>query len=764
MSNEKKNSDEDLITSVGGSIGKGILIILAAVAVLATTLAIALSKKAKLLREEGCRFSDIVREKLHFLLGLVPFALALVMLAGYMKVDSLTDFGVNDNPKTEVDFRNIAERRQEEHEDAAHEMEGKRNDLRYAKEEREEIKSDYHAAKHEEERSLFEENYLKNEEKINNLASEIKKLGPELKEKKEKLATARSVLKSFRNGTYRKTVNIETEKVVPFKEKAEIYFYYLRLVMGFLVVSFGLSFLVEGATQTNSNKPFLRFEGWCLGFWEKVSECGIWLVDRATSFIKRTQVTAPKEKISLFESKIMRLGRAPKAYLTDQNLNYHTQVIGGSGAGKTNLLKVMIEDRVRKGHGVIFFDFKADMALQDWMTGLSESSGRRDDLMMISMSDPKVSHTYNPLQYGSETEITSQIMNSLTWSESFYRDVAESGLMIIIKAFCFRRDQGGKSFFLNDLYSFLTDATIRMDVMGEILNLNYPERFRSDLRRVCEELSGSKKDNYQGLINQISKIMNSTAGEIVSGTPGIEAEFNFKDAIRERKIAYLFMNSLKLKETASIIGKLMLMDLMKTVGSIYDDRNFIKQPLTLIIDEFASFATPDFGEFIEKARGAGIGVIVAYQSRQSLNSIEGDLALKLNENTATKVVFQVQDSDDAQWFCGLLGTQKVEKETHQAEEGFFFGDTKTGMKSVREVEEYVVHPNELKGLKMGQALLVCTKIDPHFCIMKIDLAEEYSSEYVKISKRGDLLKGQGRMVHYPAIDNASKSLRPDELA
>jgi type IV secretory pathway TraG/TraD family ATPase VirD4 len=302
-----------------------------------------------------------------------------------------------------------------------------------------------------------------------------------------------------------------------------------------------------------------------------------------------------------------------------------------------------------------------------------------------------------------------------------------------------------------------------MDLLGEILNLSYPDRFRADLRRVCEELSSNKKDNYQGLVNQISKIMNSSAGDIVSGTPGTEAEFNFKDAIREGKISYLFMNSLKLKETASVMGKLMLQDLMKTVGSIYDDRNFEKRPVTLIIDEFASFATPDFGEFIEKARGAGIGVIVAYQSRQSLNSIEGDLALKLNENTATKVVFQVQDSDDAQWFCGLLGTQKVEKETHQAEEGFIFGDTKTGMKSVREVEEYVVHPNELKSLKTGEALLVCTKIDPHFCIMKINLAEEYSSEYMKIAFE-DHINKQNQNVDILRQLKVAEGLQPKDLA
>ena len=76
---------------------------------------------------------------------------------------------------------------------------------------------------------------------------------------------------------------------------------------------------------------------------------GVKPIDFSWNFVRRTQATAPKE--SIFESKIMRLGRTPKAYMTDNNLNYHTQVIGGSGAGKTNLLKVMIEDRVRRGHG-----------------------------------------------------------------------------------------------------------------------------------------------------------------------------------------------------------------------------------------------------------------------------------------------------------------------------------------------------------------------------------------------------------------------------
>jgi ABC-type branched-subunit amino acid transport system ATPase component len=707
-------------------IGKGILIVIAAVGILVATLSIALGQKEKLLSDEGASSKEVFRLKISFLVGLIPIALLSVFILGFTKIGTLTDFG-EENPRTEKDFRRIVERRSSEYKEALSDFEDKKSDFKAAKEERESIKREFHSTNLIEEKSQLEEDFLAHEEKYNQIILEMKNLIPELNEKKQRLDLARSVLKRFRSGTYHKPLKVEAPKDLPFREKALIYWGFLWKAALFLLGSFGMSYVVAGITEKRKSRLYERFANACLTIWAPLSTLGRIPID---SLMSAFLVPVPKER-DIFQTQIMKLGPGPKAYLTDRNLNYHTQIIGGSGAGKTNLLKVMIEDRIRKGHGVIFFDFKADIELMDWITGLSESAGRREDLRMISMSDPAVSHTYNPLQYGSETEITSQIMNALTWSEQFYKDVAESGLMIIVKALCFRRDQAGASFYLNDLYAFLTDSNARMDFLGEILNLGYPERHRWELRRVCEELMSKKKDNYQGLINQLSKIMNSSAGEIVSGTPGYEAEFNFKDAIQNGQIAYLFMNSLKLKETASVMGKLMLQDLMKTVGGIYDDRSFNKRPVTLIIDEFASFATPDFGEFIEKARGAGIGVIVAYQSLQSLKSIEGDLALKMNENTANKVVFQVQDGADAEWFCGLLGTQKVEKETHQAEEEMFFGDKKTGMKSVREVEEYVVHPNQLKSLKTGEALLVSTKVDVHFSLIKIHLAEEYSTEYIK---------------------------------
>ena len=152
-------------------------------------------------------------------------------------------------------------------------------------------------------------------------------------------------------------------------------------------------------------------------------------------------------------------------------------------------------------------------------------------------------------------------------------------------------------------------------------------------------------------------------------------------------------------------------------------------------------------------------IVVAYQSRKSLDHIEENLALKINENTATKIVFQVQDSEDAEWFCGLVGTKTVEKETHQAEEGFLFGDNKTGAKSIREAEEFIVHPNVLKRLQAGEALLVCNKVDPHHSVIKIKMANHYAQEY----KRKITSKEHFPQAALP-INNLGHSKRyPDEI-
>lgn len=734
-SKPNNNSSNDIYADIGKAIGIGLLAFTAIAVAFLLTLSASMAVMAERLRDHGFTEWEIFKAKSWRIVGLLPFILIIAFIAADYIPQNITIKNFvkvargKDHPETEKDYRELVE-------DAKSKLESTESDLRMEKYSLESSADDnarlvreHNRAKTVEEKSEIEERNNRVVDDYNKSEANIAKYTKEIPELKKKLELRREDLDAFRNGqrtSFDKTLNevLATAETTNTNKEKFMLFGILFLI-GSLIVSYPMIYAIR--SDKRELKIFNKVVRFLDVVFEKVSEWG----QVPFRFIINLFYKGKEKQLN--PSMVMQLGLERNSYLTDSNLNYHTQIIGGSGAGKTNLLKVMLEDRMAKGHSIIFFDFKADVELMDWMAGASEQYGRSDDLVILSMSDPKLSYAYNPIKHGSETEISSQIMNSLTWSEPFYKSKSEGALLVILKALCYQRDMGGRDFHLGDLYQFLNDASFRMDIVSAVSSLNYPEMHRGDLKRICEELTvPNKKENFNSLITQISKILNSSAGDIVVHKIGNDEEFEFREVMETGKIAYLFMNSLKLKDTASIMGKLMLQDLMKAVGNIYDDRNAIKHPTTLIIDEFASFATPDFGEFIEKARGAGISIVIAYQSRKSLDHIEDNLAIKVNENTANKIVFQVQDSEDVEWFCSLLGTKKTTKETYQAEDGIF-GDTKTGMKSVREVEEYVIHPNQIKNLKLGQALLYCSKVDRHHAIMNIKKANPFIGRYEKKS-------------------------------
>jgi hypothetical protein len=737
-SRQNNNASSDGYSEMGKMAILGVLALIAWAVIFTLTLSATIAVMGEKLRNRGLSEWEIFKTKSWRIVGLSPFVLVIAFFAADYIPQHITIKNVfkvtrgKDRPEIEKDYRDLVEDAKSKLESAETDLSMEKYSLESAAQDNKRIIRDYNRAKTVEEKSELEEQNKQVVESYNNSESNIIKFTKDIPELKKKLALTRADLEAFRNGEKTSFDNATNENLAPVvttnTNKEKFMLYGLLFLIGSLIVSYPMILAVR--CDRRELKIFNKVIRFLEVFFGKVSDWG------QIPFRFIIYLFYKEQEKTLDPNLVMQLGLERNSYLTDSNLNYHTQIIGGSGAGKTNLLKVMLEDRMAKGHSIIFFDFKADIELMDWMAGASEQYGRKDDLVILSMSDPKLSYAYNPIKHGSETEISSQIMNSLTWSEPFYKSKSEGALLVILKALCYQRDMGGRDFHLGDLYQFLNDASFRMDIVSNVSSLNYPEMHRGDLKRICEELTvPNKKENFNSLITQISKILNSSAGDIVVHKIGNDAEFEFREVMETGKIAYLFMNSLKLKDTASIMGKLMLQDLMKAVGNIYDDRNAIKHPTTLIIDEFASFATPDFGEFIEKARGAGISIVIAYQSRKSLDHIEDNLAIKVNENTANKIVFQVQDSEDVEWFCSLLGTKKVTKETYQAEDGFF-GDTKTGMKSVREVEEYVIHPNQIKNLKLGQALLYCSKVDRHHAIMNIKRANPFTGRYErKISEQ-----------------------------
>ena len=189
---------------------------------------------------------------------------------------------------------------------------------------------------------------------------------------------------------------------------------------------------------------------------------------------------------------------------------------------------------------------------------------------------------------------------------------------------------------------------------------------------------------------------------------------------------------------------------MGYVGRAYEKEAKNRRPITIIIDEFAEFAIPEFPSFLNRVRGAGINVIIAHQTRSDLKAVSPDYQNKIEANTNTKIVAGVTDPEDAQFYAQMIGTRTTLKKTHQVqEEGIFFRtETDTGMKSVREVEEFIIHPNRIKRIEQGEALVISRTVDTGFGLVGIPRARNFDqSSMQRAMIESELKKTRQSYIH-----------------
>ncbi|MEO5968397.1 MAG: type IV secretory system conjugative DNA transfer family protein, partial [Bdellovibrionia bacterium] len=345
-------------------------------------------------------------------------------------------------------------------------------------------------------------------------------------------------------------------------------------------------------------------------------------------------------------------------FLSLQNLAYHIAIVGGTGSGKTNLLYNFIDFLIALGHTIIFLDFKSELQTLARIFQVAKQHGREHEIRFLSLANPDLSVPYNPLKLGDPSTIQSALMNAMTWSDPFYRGLASDALIDVLKALCEYRDKEKKYFHLGHLYTLLSDMEIASSFLRHIEALNF-ESGRNFSKLVSTLSEKDEKKNYMGLLSNLKQLLESTAGVLLSKEV-IKGSFGIEEVLTKPTISIMLMNSLMLKESASLVGKLILQDLMTQIGKYYSQSKtgIPPRPVTLVIDEFASFATPEFIEFMDRARGAGISIILAHQARADLKSISPDFAERVEANSNTILASGIKSSDDIDHYASMLGTKE----------------------------------------------------------------------------------------------------------
>jgi len=395
-----------------------------------------------------------------------------------------------------------------------------------------------------------------------------------------------------------------------------------------------------------------------------------------------------------------------KEELTEGQLNHHIHVVGASGYGKTVLLSHIIKQRIQNGKGLLFIDLKADMDTLIKFSQYVFQANRHEDLRIFSLTEKDMSIPYNLILDGTATQLRDRIINSLNWSEEYYKNQASSFLLKLLILLCWIRDNKKQGFHLGTILDCVTQPKKIIEIGNDIPMTD--TKLKSHAQNLKEFMDTKEHYNsLQGLRTQLESIVLSDFGDLVStNDPGI----NLFEAVTTGKIIFIFLDTRRYSETAKAIGRFILQDLKSVSARVdaeiaKDDR----KPFSVIIDEFADLAQEDFIGFLDRARSSKMSVVVAHQEICDLQRISPEFAGRLMGNTSTLYAFLQKRPESAEMISGIAGTRTVWKHTKQTER-FGFLNIESGGGSKREAEEFVIHPNLIKNLRVGKC--VCIKKYP----------------------------------------------------
>jgi hypothetical protein len=216
---------------------------------------------------------------------------------------------------------------------------------------------------------------------------------------------------------------------------------------------------------------------------------------------------------------------------------------------------------------------------------------------------------------------------------------------------------------------------------------------------------GSMSQNIQGLTIELQSFAKSEWGRILcmpqSGNGPNQPVISLLDIRLRNEILYVDLPVQAKAIQCSRVGKLLLQEIVLLSGLLQLHPELRTTcPFSIFVDEFGSFATEEFAKFLSMGRGSNFMITFAHQTLGDLERVSKpfrELVMGISNN---RFIFRQDNPKDAEEWAKYLGTQTVTRKTYRTSGGLQTGDS-----SNRESEEFLVHPNKIKTLRVGECVL-----------------------------------------------------------
>lgn len=342
----------------------------------------------------------------------------------------------------------------------------------------------------------------------------------------------------------------------------------------------------------------------------------------------------------------------------------HGVIAGGTGAGKTTFIQSIIaQDLNRTFHGkrmpIIIFDGKGDQAFVQELLPHIEAAGRMEDLRLIDPSNPQESWSYNPLYSPNSLyqEHVNFIFSSFGMREDFFAGHQEAYLSDLVRILYYT----GKVFNMRDVLVVALDEKVLNEQIGiaqkridgtPSISLTMRLNFEMSVKMIRKSLADRERiAKIQGLLNELLAFLEDDLS-IVTGS--YQNMLTIEEVVDKGLILVISLNSNKNKRASEALGKILLQNIRLMVGKRYQQMltlNLEEEPiLSVICDEIARYADPDFPQVLQTARGARVSFLFSFQAVPQLENVSRAFAEEVCSAPGTKMLMNGTDESTAQWF------------------------------------------------------------------------------------------------------------------
>ena len=386
----------------------------------------------------------------------------------------------------------------------------------------------------------------------------------------------------------------------------------------------------------------------------------------------------------------------PTQYRTE-----HCIVSGATGQGKTTAMITVLKHSFKHGHPVIIIDPKGDVEDRELIRSEAIKMGvKASDFKVFSLSAPEISNKYNPLSGGTVEQNKSKLMKGLDLSHEYYGAQASKFLGAVLDAMDFL----GREINIQ----IIQEALVRRQFLTRILEeLNQipPTREIEILRSKVESASKIDKKDLAGLSAQIEDLICREFSNILTPSES-EPQIRLSEVLHKAQVVYFQLNVSGYSHVGSKLGKLIIQDLKILASRIHAGQEALDYNFAAcFIDEFGSFATKDFSDFLKQVRSTKIGVTMLCQGMADLRAVSPEFEEQVLGNTLTKIIFRQDINNDVENWSAMAGTVDSLIQTHQTSSSLG-SSSKTGKGSLHEGKKMKIDFDVFKSLTRGQGVLI----------------------------------------------------------